>query len=206
MQNKIEEMANSEKKEKLILRPSVIVLSGVPLSGKTTLAERLIGSSNLQMLDVDAIRHEIDETRKKDPQVRLLEPGKEHEAITNAYIEMCKRAENLVQQGVPVLVVGTFSKEQFKKPLEHLFSNCSGKSIHFRVFLLTVPDEEVEKRIDRRKADGSFSNIDSLDKYQWAKGFFKPIEFAPVVEINTAKSDYVEQVAENLKDLELNNK
>lgn len=189
--------------KKLLLRPCVIIFSGVPLSGKTYLAKTLESFSNLQTIDVDEVRNEIDETRKKDGQIKLLEPEKEREVMVSSYAEMCKRAENIVSSGIPVLVIGTFSRSEFKQPLEQLADNLKERNIPFKIFLLTAPDEEVIKRIDRRKTNGSFSNIDSLDKYQWAKEFFKPIEFVPVKEIDTSKSDSIDRVFENLKDLEI---
>ena len=196
-------MITPEKKDKLFLRPSVVVLSGVPLSGKTHLAERLVGSSNLQMIDVDTIRNEIDKTRKKDGQVRLLEPEKEREVMVNSYTEMCKRAEQMVNSGVPILMTGTFSRIEFKQPLEQLVDNLKKYNIPFKIFLLTVPDEEIVKRIDQRKDSGSLSNIDSLERYQWAKGFFKKIDFAPVIEVDTSKPGSDEEVLKSLKDLEI---
>lgn len=51
---------------KLFLRPCVVVLSGIPLSGKTVLAEKLVERSNFKMIDVDIIRNEIDESRKEN--------------------------------------------------------------------------------------------------------------------------------------------
>jgi len=205
MENKdgqMEKIVNPEKKDKLILRPSVTVFSGVPLSGKTHLAEKLVALSNLQTIDVDTVRNEIDETRKKDGLIRLLEPDKEREVVTNSYVEMCKRAEEMVNSGTPVLVTGTFSRAEFKQPLEQLVNNLKEQNIPFKIFLLTAPDEEVEKRIKKRQEEGSLSNIDSLEKYLWAKGFFKKVEFAPVIEIDTSKQDCDEQIFEHLKDLE----
>lgn len=203
MQNKIEEIANSEKKEKIFLRPSAVILSGVPLSGKTYLAERLIDYSNLQAIDVDTVRNEIDEIRKKDGKIRLLDQEKELEVMVKSYTEMCRRVEETVNSGMPALATGTFSRPEFKQPLEQLVNSLKERNIPFKIFLLTAPDEEVSKRIDKRKVEGSLSNIDSLEKYQWAKGNFSKIEFAPVIEINTSKADCVEQAVENLKNLEI---
>lgn len=192
-----------EKKDKLIFRSSVMVLSGRPLSGKTYLSEKLVGVSNLQTIDVDTIRNEIDETRKKDGQIRLLEPEKELEIMTKSYAEMCKRAEEAANSGMPVLLTGTFSRAEFKQPLEQLAKILQERGIPLKIFLLTASDEEVAKRIDKRKAGGSLSNIDSLDKYQWSKGFFKKIEFVPVMEIDTTKPDSTNEILKNLQDLKI---
>lgn len=200
---RVEQITNPEKKDKLILRPSITVLSGVPLSGKTYLAEKLMVYSNIQTIDVDTVRNEIDETRKKDGQIRLLEPDKELEVMINSYAEMCKQAEEMVNSGIPALMTGTFSRAEFKQPLEQLIDRLKKENIPFKIFLLTAPDEEIEKRIKKRQEGGSLSNIDSLEKYLWAKGFFKEVEFAPVIEIDTSKQGCEDQLLENLKDLEI---
>ncbi|MBI5079294.1 hypothetical protein HZB06_01285, partial [Candidatus Wolfebacteria bacterium] len=104
---------------KIVLRPCVIVLSGMPLSGKTHLAKKLDDSFNFQILDVDVIRNRIDESRRNG-QTRMLEPEKEKAVMIKSYEEMCKQAENLVGTGAAVLMTGTFSRAEFKLPLEQL--------------------------------------------------------------------------------------
>lgn len=199
--NKIEYIMNPEDREKLILRPCVVVLSGVPLSGKTHLAKELERLSNLQTIDVDSVRNEIDETRKQDGKIRLLEPEKEREVMIKSYSMICERAEDMAVSGSAALATGTFSRSEFKQPLEELMTRLEEQSIPFKCFVLSVPNEEAQKRVEKRKAEGSISNIDSLEKYQWAKDFFKKIEFVPVTEIDTSAPDYVEQTLKNLEDL-----
>jgi predicted kinase len=192
---------NPEKKDGLFFRPSVVVLSGTPLSGKNYLSERLAASSNFGTIDVDTVRHELDETRKKNGQVRLLPPDQEREIMVQSYTEMCRRTEEMVAGGIPVVMTGTFSRAEFKQPLERLCMIAQEQGFPFKAFLLTMSDEEVIKRIESRRADGGLSPIDSLDKYQWAKGFFKKIEFVPVVEIDSSKPNSIDEVLKNLKDL-----
>ena len=67
---------------------------------------------------------------------------------------------------------------------------------------MTASDEEISRRIQKRQRKGNLSNIDSLEKYQWAKGIFNRIEFVPVTEINTVDSDHSNYVFEIMKDLE----
>lgn len=183
---------------KIVLRPCVIVLSGMPLSGKTHLAKKLDDSFNFQILDVDVIRNRIDESRRNG-QTRMLEPEKEKAVMIKSYEEMCKQAENLVGTGAAVLMTGTFSRAEFKLPLEQLAGRLKERKISLRVFLLTVSDKEALRRIEKRKKEGSFSNIDTLEKYQWAKSIFSKIEFASVSEIDTSGSDYTNRVIENIE-------
>ena len=181
-------------KEKLIFGPCIVVLTGVPLSGKTHLARALEEQSNLIALDVDAIRNEIDESRRANSDVRMLEPEQEKAIMVRSYAELCRRAEQAAISGSSMLITGTFSRAEFKPELERIVK--SGKVV-IKIFLLTVSDEEAILRIEKRKTEGSLSNIDSLEKYQWAKSIFGKIDFAPVTEIT---SD-INSVFQNLADL-----
>lgn len=202
----IETRTSFEERKKVFFRPCLIVLSGVPLTGKTVLAEKLVNSSNLQMLDVDTVRDEIDESRRNDLRIRMLKPEQEKAVMIKAYTEMCQRAENFVSEGIPVVISGTFSRSEFKQPLEYLINILRRKGIPLKIFLLTVSDEEALKRIGNRKKDDSppNSNIDSFEKYQWAKGIFSRIKFTPTIEIDTLKADYIEQTLTNLEELKVN--
>lgn len=189
-----------KKKERIFLRPCLIVLSGISLTGKTALAEKLVNLSNLKIVDVDVIRNEIDESRKEDQQIKMLEPEQEKAVMIKSYTEMCQQAERIITKGIPVIITGTFSRAEFKQPLEQLVSALKKKDIPLKVFLLTASDEEILKRIEKRREGGSFSNIDSLEKYHWAKGIFSKIEFAPITEIDTTKPNYIKQILRALED------
>ena len=90
------------------------------------------------------------------------------------------------QLKTPTCVTGTFSREEFKRSLKEIY-NDSSRVIPIRIFLLSAPDEEIEKRIERCRLEGSPSNINTLERFQWAKGFFQPIDFAPVTQIETIR-------------------
>lgn len=200
MEQSSEKEANFERKERIFLRPCLIVLSGIPLTGKTVLAEKLVSISNLEMIDVDVVRNKVDESRKKDGKIRMLEPEEEKQIMIKSYTKMCQRAERTINGGIPAIITGTFSRIEFKQPLEQLVGALKKKGIPIKVLLTTAPDEEILKRIEKRKENGSFSNIDSLEKYHWAKGIFSKIEFAPVEEVDTSKPVYFEQTLKNLED------
>lgn len=184
---------------KLMLKPCIVVLSGVPLTGKTHLAAILESLSNLQVLDVDVIRNEIDESRGIDPRVRMLDLEQEKRIMIRSYSELCRRAEKNALSGIPTLITGTFSRSEFKVALDRITTD--GK-VPVCAFLLTISDEEAVRRIEKRVSEGSMSNIDSLEKYWWAKGIFGKIEFVPVVEIETSRPECIDIILQNLKCLE----
>lgn len=146
MKQNIKNKADFKEKEKIFLRPCLVVLSGVPLTGKTVLAEKLAILSNLKIVDVDAVRSEIDETRKNG-KATMLEPEKEKDIMVKSYAKMCRQAEEIINQGSPALVAGTFSRSEFKRPLEKLADILRKKNVPLKVFLLTISDKEALKRI-----------------------------------------------------------
>jgi len=192
---------SSERKEKLNLRPCVVVLSGTPLSGKTYLANELQKCLDIKVIDVDSVRHEIDETRRQDGQVKMLEPEQEKAIMIKSYTEMCRQAEEDALSGSPVLITGTFSRAEFKKPLEELAKSLEKNNIPLRTFLLSITDEEALKRIEKRKAEGSLSNIDSVEKFQWSKSIFSKFENIPFDKIDASTEKTIEDVLEKISEL-----
>ena len=82
----------------MILRPLLVVLSGLPLSGKSYIAEALVTQTNLQSLDVDMVRNEMDDSRKADAVIKMLAPDAERKIMVRSYIELCHRAEAVLLQ------------------------------------------------------------------------------------------------------------
>lgn len=163
----------------------VIVLSGLPLTGKTTLAEQLAATSNLCVVDVDYVREEIDEGRKHDSSAQMLPPEEEKAIMTRAYQLACQKALELVENYKPVIIAGTFSREEFKKSLQDLKETLDKKDIPLKAFLLTASEDQIAKRIEKRRQQGSVSNIDSLDRFTWAKSLFGEIQFMEVHRIDS---------------------
>jgi len=181
--------------EKLKLDNCLIVISGRPLSGKSYIGNVLKEKFELKYIDIDEIRNEIDETRKNGGKIVLLEEKKEAEIITKAYVELCKRAKSEIALEKAVLISGTFSRDELKDPLRDLVNYIKEAGISFKIFLLTTNDDNVVmERINKRVKEKSLSNIDSMEKYIWSKGFFKKIDFAPIIEIDTTREDYLEKV------------
>lgn len=191
-----------EVKGQMILKPCLLVLTGMPLSGKTFLSKYLVESSNLIGIDVDVVRNEIDTSRKKDGRIGMLEPAVELSVMISAYQEVCGRAYSVISKRIPVVITGTFSREEFKAPLVMLLSKISDQGIPVKLFLLDCSSSEVVKRIEKRRLECGYSNIDSLEKFQWSKNIFQMIDFAPIVKINTDKPNYLEQVMQGLQEFE----
>ncbi len=165
--------------------PYVVVFSGMPLTGKSTLARMLASAMALPWIDVDEIRQEF----FPNPERKLVPQNRETFIMTTAYAVQAARVLQLLNYGARgVILSGTFSRPEFKEPLHRLHSVLMDEKIEMRGFLLTASDGEVERRILVRQREGNVSNIDTIEKFRWAKGFFESIQFIRMVRIDTNKS------------------
>lgn len=184
----------------MLLKPCVVVLSGMPLMGKSTLADRLVRETNFVNVDVDEVRQFL----FPNPKRVLFPPEVETPVMVSSYTYAVAKVKWMVERlDTPIVLTGTFSRLEFKRPLMKEYFDGCGMNFPFRFFLIAAPDEEIERRIEERRRKGSPSNIDTMEKFLWAKGFFKPIDFAPVVTIETTKYLYkcTEEVLGHLADL-----
>lgn len=140
---------------------SLLVFSGPPLVGKTTVAYHLSKQSNYAVIDIDEIRLELMEDATE-----LLDHIAEHNLMVRAYAELCNRAHSMMRDGSPVIIAGTFSKAAFKEPLLNLLTELEHP---YKIFSVDTDDEQIPKRIEKRIHTGDASPIKSLEKWQWAK-------------------------------------
>jgi predicted kinase len=198
-------------------KPCVVVLSGLPLTGKSTLAERMVGieegvRSNFVILDVDDIRKDIDPTRRAINQDTgetiilppILLPDEQEFSIMNlVYGAVCFEAARLSLEGKPVAIAGAFARPEIKKPLMDLEKILAQAAIPFRIFELEASEEELRARIEQRKLQGTSSNIDSWEKLEWLRRFYTSIDFTEVTRVNMGFSYLPDQVQDFLDGLRL---
>lgn len=167
------------------LESCLIAFSGMPLMGKGWFAAALIKVVDLTHIDIDDIRHELYPNPVRD----LFNPDHTFDMTTKSYEAMVDGAMQQVLAGRPVLITGTFSRDEFKVPLEKAYRELVSHSIPTYFFLLATSSmEEIERRILKRQLEAVHSPIDSMEKFQWAQRMFKPIAFAPVKLIDTSRT------------------
>lgn len=193
--------SGQDRRERYRYVPCVVVVSGLPATGKTTFGRFLEKSSNFRFLDVDVIREEIDEVRRANPLARWLPPDQELEIVTRSYTIMCQRAKEFVTGRTPTIIAGTFSRDQFKEPLQDLKDYLDQKGIPLRIFHFTAPTEEIESRITGQKGQRGAANVNSIDTLRWVQSFFSAIKFTEVTEINTETPGHYVKTLSFLNDL-----
>lgn len=190
-----------ERQDRYRFVPCVVAVSGLPATGKSTLGRFLDQTCNFKFLDVDVIREEIDDVRKANHSIRWLPPDQELAIMTRSYILMCQRAEALAIAGTPVVIAGTFSRSQFKEPLQALKDSLDNNGLILRILHLTATIDDLEMRITKQKGKRGAANVDSVDALRWAQSIFSPIGFTEVREIDTKIPGHYLETFNQLNDL-----
>ncbi len=153
------------------LEKRIIALTGLPLTGKTTLGERLVQKTDALFFDVDRARQEL--KRGND----WLGSDREREIMLEAYQFNHEKAEAALKTGRAVILAATYSRPTYHEMLERLSSD---EHVPLDVFLLALPQEEAEIRIAKRVAEGSDSNIRSLEGYLEVRDRYEGFPGAPL--------------------------
>jgi len=130
-------------------RPSMVVLYGLMGSGKTNVARYLREHFGWHMLSTDAVRKQIagvgENTRVYVPYNEgLYSP----EMNQKTYAEVCRRAENLLQGGFPVVVDGAFKYQEERVPVIEVAERADAGL----VFIQTVCEsDEQRRRLEKRQ-------------------------------------------------------
>ncbi len=130
-------------------RPSLVVLYGLMGSGKTNVARFLREHFGWHLLSTDAVRKQIagvgENTRVYVPYNEgLYSP----EMNKKTYAEVCRRAENLLLGGFPVVVDGAFKCREERVPV----IEAARRTGAHLVFIQTVCDaDEQRRRLEKRQ-------------------------------------------------------
>jgi aminoglycoside phosphotransferase family enzyme/predicted kinase len=130
-------------------RPSMVVLYGLMGSGKTNVARYLREHFGWHMLSTDAVRKQISGVGVN---TRVYVPYNEGmyspEMNEKTYAEVCRRAENLLLGGFPVVVDGAFKYQEERVPVIEAAQRADARLI----FIQTVCEsDEQRRRLEKRQ-------------------------------------------------------
>jgi len=155
--------------------PFLLMLLGLPGSGKTTLARALAPHLAAHHLSSDHLRREIDQQGHYRPQDK-----------DRVYRLMAARAEEALQQGRPVLVDATFSQAAHRELLLAV-----AQQQHCPAFMveLQVPEAVARQRLqaERPESEADFS------VYQRIEAQFDPIQ-RPHLQLDTHQHALPQQI------------
>lgn len=148
----------------------VLVLMGLPGTGKSTLARHLAERLDASVLHSDRLRTEMG-----------LRGAYDQESRTRVYRELEGRMLQTLQQGRRLILDATFSHDSWRKEL-HSLLRVHG--IHPSWVLCTAPEEVLIERLTRRRDD---SEANWKVHQRLRQGFAEPS--VPYLEVDTSVGD-----------------
>jgi len=186
----------------------LIIMCGLPGTGKTTAAEHLAPITRARLLSTDGVRREMfrysslqEVLASSDPlqfdlqrifDVQPSIPEKYQQLIWKqnemVYEEMLKRTSALLSQG-SVILDGTFSKKRIRERAYAIASNARQKS--YLIFCV-CSEEEIRQRLERvRDLTTTLSDVAKMEiYYKFKPTFEEPLgDNAPVIIYDSEKSN-----------------
>jgi aminoglycoside phosphotransferase family enzyme/predicted kinase len=182
-------------------RPCLLLIGGLPGTGKSTLAAELSENSGFTVIRSDVVRKElasvqqVDVTIKHDYQTGLYAP----DWIERTYTECLRRAIELLEQGERVIVDASFSQDVQR---QCFLAAAKKLALPGLCFICQAEPEIIQNRLRQRTGDASDADWTT---YQYASRAWESVileSSRQFVEINTGKSDAsaLEQVRTNLRE------
>ena len=158
-------------------QPRLIMVTGLPGTGKTTFAKALAQHLNAQHLNTDILRTEMELRGQYDNEVK----SKVYEALQH-------KTQQFLKEGISVVVDGTFYRLELRQPYNKLAKH-TGIPIHW--LLITAPEALIRERVSKKR---KYSEAD-FEVYQKIKNSWEPFK-SKVLKINSTAISLMIQQAE----------
>ena len=119
-------------------QPTIIVVSGLPGTGKSYFCRRLAERLPFLILESDALRKQL-----------FQAPTYSIEESTHLFRAIYQLIEDLLKKGIPIIVDATNLEERHR---EHLYNIAERLSARLILVSVQAPPELVEKRLKKRMA------------------------------------------------------
>ena len=161
----------------------LIIFSGLPATGKTTLARDVAKKTGAIILRTDVIRKEL-----------FAEPKYTEEEKEQVYNEMFLRAEKFLIKGDVVILDANFYLQSLRdraRDVAHQF----GKE--FFIVECILDEEKVLECMGARISKGDASDANSIKIYRKIKSLWEPIR-EPHIVIDTSEEGALAEVLEKI--------
>jgi predicted kinase len=160
----------------------LIIVCGLPGSGKSSLSKQLAKRFSAVHLNSDAIRKEL-----------FPKPSYSEEEKKTVYMEMARQAGEILGRGNNVIADATFSRKEYRRVLDAVAARTGTAVFTIKCIL---HEGETRKRLEMRKMSGKNPSDADYDVYVKLKETFEPLE-GPHLEV-----DYMRPKKEVLKKVE----
>jgi len=134
-------------------RPCLVLVGGLPGTGKSTLAAKLAASSGFEVIRSDVVRKELAGIEgSAESGAGFSEGLYTSEWTDRTYAECLRRAEERLFQGARVIVDATFSEEKRRQPY---FDVALRWGIPVLFLVCTAEPEAIKARLEKRRGDAS---------------------------------------------------
>jgi len=138
----------------------LILVCGLPGTGKTTVAKRIAMRTKSSLLSTDVIRRQL-----------FKKPAYDQKEKEMVYGELFSRAERSLKNGKNVLVDGTFYMKELRDKVKKIAEKTGSE---FRIVEVVCGERQIRRRLEKRNKACSISDADYC-VYMKIKEQFEPI-------------------------------
>jgi len=157
----------------------IILFCGLPLSGKSTLARKLVHCLKVPYFDIDDIRQRFFQNPRAE-----ISREKSLFQMSISYEALFLTTEMLSELGHDVVISATFSGERSQ---QNIIEISKRNNARLKAIYCHAPDEIIKKRLDQRENNKeSFSTCRTWNHYVSDKERFKLLQVNPLLVIDTS--------------------
>ncbi|MBI4198825.1 MAG: ATP-binding protein [Chloroflexi bacterium] len=143
-----------------VVRPGLVIVSGLPGTGKSFLARRLAQRVPLAVLESDALRKALAASPTYSPEESL-----------RVFVAIHGLIDALLAEGIPVLLDATTLHEAHREPLYQI---AEGRRAWVALVMTIAPSQVVRRRLDVRtqqahRADSSDADWEVYQRMRYAQ-------------------------------------
>lgn len=141
------------------MKPMILIVCGLPGTGKSTLAGAIAGRTGFVHLLSDALRKELAGLKPDEARPESYGEGIYSEHFTErTYAELAKRAEELLRKGRSVIADATFSK---RRHIKKVMDAADRAGAMVKIVECSASNSTVRARLEERRwAPGNVSDAD----------------------------------------------